>query len=169
MPLNIKRARRTVPFYPDAAVAAEIEAASDAVVAAKNAAANDGDARLASKSRAAVREAEKAFEDAKARGDATVLDVELEAVSRKRWAEIEESHPPREGNANDEQFNLNWSSFLAEVLPESVRSVKHHDSGDVEEVTEDEWAEALDEMSDGQYTNLGVAVLALNRDRTRPF
>lgn len=162
MPLNIKRARKVIQFYPDGAVAAEIEAASDAVVEAKKAASD----RLASK---AVREAEKAFDDAKARGASSVLDVELEALSRKRWAEVEENNKPREDDKVDEQFRINWDTFLAEALPESVKSVKHRESGEPEEVTGDEWVAALDEISDGQYTSLALAVLGINRDGSRPF
>ncbi|MFE5309699.1 hypothetical protein [Isoptericola sp. NPDC056605] len=162
MPLNIKRARRVIPFYPDSAVAAEIEAASDALVAAKKAA---GD-RLASK---AVREAQTTFDDATKRGQSSVLDIELEALSRKRWAEIEESNRPREDDKVDEGYSLNWDTFLAEALPESVRSVKEHASGDAVEVSAAEWVEALDEISDGQYTTLALNIIRLNRDGSRPF
>lgn len=162
MPLNIKRARRVVQFYPDSAVAAEIEAAFDAVVEAKKAA---GD-RLASR---AVRDAEKALEDAKTRGAATVLDIELEALPRKRFVEVEENHPPRDGSKADENFTINWDTFLAEALPESVQSVKERSTGEVVEVTAKEWAAALEEIADGQYTTLALAVLQLNRNSNRPF
>jgi len=162
MPLNIKRARRTIPFYPDSAVAAEIEAASDVLVAAKKSA---GD-RLASK---AVREAQTAFDEATERGTSSVLDVELEALSRKRFAEVVANHPPREGDKTDEHYSLNWDAFLSEALPESVKSVKERATGAVVEVSAAEWVEALDEISDGQYTTLALTILDLNRNGSRPF
>jgi hypothetical protein len=161
MALQIKRARKVIAFYPDQAVALEVEAAQKALDAAKEA--QQG---LASK---AVSSASKALDTVKATAAASVLDVELEARPRKRWAEIEEAHQPRKDDKVDETFSINWDTFLAEVLPESVISVRSRESGEPVEVTAEEWVAALDEISDGQYQTLAMALLQLNRSSANPF
>ena len=163
MPLNIKRARKTIAFYEDRAIGEQVTAAQKALAEAKS----DPDARLANK---AVRDAEKALAEAKAAAEATVLDVTLEALPRKRWAEAEESHPPREGNDSDETFHVNTGTFFHEVLPLSVVEVKHRATGELRtDITPEDWAAALDEIDDGQYSVIAFAVLGLNRQTANPF
>lgn len=161
MALQIKRARKVVAFYPDQAVALEVESAQKALDAAE-----DASQSLASK---AVREATKALESVKESAAASVLDVELEARPRKRWAEIEEAHPPRKDDKVDEAFTIQWDDFLAEALPESVVAVRSRATGEVVEVTPEEWVAALDEISDGQYQSLAMTLLQLNRSAANPF
>jgi hypothetical protein len=174
--LNIKRARTVVAFYPDMAVAAEVEAAEEQLRAAtaalddaKEAARTEGSTKVAA-ARKAVTAAQATYDEVKARADATVLDVTLEAVSRKQWAEVEENHPPRDGDDTDKSVGVNVGSFLAEVLPESVAEVKERGTGERIAVSADDWREAVDEISDGQYQVLLLAILGLNRGAARhPF
>jgi hypothetical protein len=161
MALQIKRARKVVDFYPDQAVALEVEAAQKALATAEEATQT-----LASK---AVSAAKKALESVKASASESVLEIELEARPRKRWAEIEEAHPPRKDDKVDDAFTIGWDTFLAEVLPESVVAVRNRESGEAVEVASEEWAGVLDEISDGQYQTLAMAVLQLNRSSANPF
>lgn len=163
MALNIKRARVTIPFYEDRAIGERVTAAQAALAEAKAKAS----AQLASK---AVREAEKNLDTVRAEALETVLDITLEALPRKRWAEAEESNPPRDGNGPDETFGLNTATILREVLPLSVVEVKQRATGDLRtDITAEDWVEALDEIDDGQYSALFLAVNNLNRTAANPF
>lgn len=167
MALNIKRPRKTIAFYEDRAIGEQITAAQRALDEAQQA--QEGpDARLTSKSPTAA--AEKALAAAKAAAEATVLDVTLEALPRKKWAEAEESHPPREGKSQDEAFSVNVATFFHEVLPKSVVEVKQRSTGELRtDITPEDWADALDEIDDGQYSRLALAILGLNRTAANPF
>lgn len=165
MALNIKRARKTVPFYEDRAIGEQVTAAQAALDEAQ---AIDGkDARLAS--RGPVKE-RKHLAEVTAAAEATVLDVTLEALPRKRWAEAEESHPPREGKSQDEAFSVNMDTFFHEVLPLSVVEVKQRSNGELRtDIAPEDWKAALDEIDDGQYSRLALAILGLNRQAANPF
>lgn len=163
MALNIKRARKTIAFYEDRAIGEQVTAAQKAVDEAKG----GSDQRLASK---AVREAEKALADVTAAAEGTILDLTLEALPRKRWAEAEESHPPRDGKSQDETFSVNVDTFFHEVLPLSVVEVKQRATGELRtDITPEEWSSALDEIDDAQYSRIAVTILALNRTAADPF
>lgn len=162
MALQIKRARKVVDFYPDQAVALEVEAAQKALDEAV------GTDRRLNPSKA-EREAQKALDEVKASAAGSVLEIELEALPRKRWAEVEEAHPERKGDKVDEAYSINWDTFLAEVLPKSVVAVRARESREPVEVLPEEWVGVLDEISDGQYQLLAMAVLALNRSSANPF
>ena len=176
MSLNIKRARTTVAFYPDMAIASEVEAAQTELDAAKaaldditNATKTIASTKVTA-AKKAVETAQAAYDTIKAAAESTVLDVTLEAVSRKRFAEAEENHPPREDDEDDAQLRVNVDTFLADVLPESVVEVKERVSGERIAVSADEWREACDEISDGQYQLLLLTICGLNRGAARhPF
>lgn len=182
MALNIKRARKTIPFYENRGIGEQVTAAQaaldeaqQAVEDAKRAASQPGpDARLTSKAASAPEKAltaaKKALADMTAAAEATVLDVTLEALPRKRWAEAEESHPPREGKSQDEAFSVNMDTFFHEVLPLSVAEVKQRSTGELRtDITPEDWKAALDEIDDGQYSRLALAILGLNRQAANPF
>lgn len=158
---KITRPRRAVSFYPDLALAAQIEAAERDLDAARK-------KRVAENS-AAVRKATKTVADLKASAAATVLEVELQALPRKKWAEIQESNPPRSDKATDKAFQINWETFVAEAWPQCVAAVRYRDSGEEVEVTTEEWGPVLEEISDGTYQVFGMALLELNRGSSDPF
>jgi hypothetical protein len=163
VPLNIKRPRKQVAFYEDRAAGMLVTAAEKDLAEVRKKYAD----RLASK---AVRDAEKALEQAKAAAAETVLDLTLEALPKKVWAEAEEACPPREGDTSDKAFNVNVDTFLAEVLGKSVVEVRQRGTGELRtDVTAEDWAEATSEMDDGQYSALLLAILELNRNATNPF
>lgn len=159
---KIKRRRAIVALYPDEAIALEVEAAEEAVEAAKAA---KGD-RMASK---ALREAEKARDEVRARAEATVLEVELQALPRKDFAELFEGHPPRDGMQLDQRFGINWNTFLGEALPKSVAAVRTRSTGEPVEVAASEWGDVVEEITEGQYQTLTLSLLALNKDPANPF
>jgi hypothetical protein len=174
MPLNIKRRRETIAFYPDLAIAQDVEAAETALDEAKAKVEDATGTTLASRAltdaKKAVTAAQAAYDEVKARADATVLDITLEALPRKRWAEAEENNPPRDGDKTDATFSVNIDTFLAEVLPESVAEVKERATGERLAITADEWRDVLDDISDGQYQVLLFATLNLNRGASsHPF
>lgn len=163
MALNIKRARKTIPFYEDRAIGEQVTAAQRALLELKTA----PDARLASKK---VRDAEKHLEEVQQEARATVLDITLEALSRKQWAEAEEANPPRKDNDTDATFHLNTGTILHEVLPLSVVEVKQRSTGEVRtDIGPEDWKAALDEIDDGQYSTLFLTINDLNRGSANPF
>ena len=183
MALNIKRNRKQVPFYEDRAAGMQVSAAEKVLDEAKVAAAeaekakSGPDARLTSKTgpaaeRAvkAVTAAEKALAEAKAAAAATVLDLTLEALPKKVWAEAEEACPARPGDTTDKFYNLNVDTFLAEVLGKSVVEVRQRGTGELRtDVTAQDWTEATVEMDDGSYSALFLAIIDLNRNAANPF
>jgi hypothetical protein len=176
MSLNIKRARTTVIFYPDMSLAQDVEAAERTLAEAEATleVAKGSTRTLASKAvstaQDAVVAAQKALDDTRAAANATALDIVLEAVSHKRMAEAEENHPVREDDEDDAMFSVNYDTFLPELLPESVVEVKEHVSGERVSVTADEWREVCDEITDGQWRTLTLAILSLNRgSKKAPF
>ena len=165
MPLNIKRPRKKVPFYEDRAAGMQVTAAQKALDEAQ--AADDRDRRMSSKGPAKER---KHLEEVTAAAEATVLDLTLEALPRKRWAEALEAHPARPGDASDKAFNLNIDTFLAEVLGESVVEARQRGTGELRtDVTPADWTGAVAELDDGQYSALLLAILDLNRSAANPF
>lgn len=163
MPLNIKRPRKQVAFYEDRAAGMQVAAAQDVLDEAKKKYAD----RMASK---AVKDAERALEEAKTAASATVLDLTLEALPKKVWAEAEEACPPRPGELDDKAFNVNVDTFLAEVLGKSVVEVRQRGTGELRtDVTAEDWAGAVAEIDDGQYSTLLLAILDLNRSGANPF
>lgn len=161
---TIKRPRRIVPFHPDLAVAVQLEAAQDLLAQARKKYRN-------SENSPAVRKAAKKVADLEEVAASTVLEVELEALPRKRWAELEASHPPRTGDSRsiDKTLRINWDSFVAEAWPLCVAQVRRRDSGEVIDVPAAEWGPVLEEISDGTYQVFGMALLELNRGSSDPF
>lgn len=96
------------------------------------------------------------------------IEFELQALSKKRFAEIEAAHPPREGNDQDKALGLNLSTgpdaIIAEMGPEgsSIVSVTGAD-GEPIDFTGADWQSEADGMSNGQWQNFAMAVLRLNR------
>ncbi|GAB3166602.1 hypothetical protein GCM10027059_25800 [Myceligenerans halotolerans] len=159
---KIKRARRLVAFYPDLAVAAQIETAESELAAARK-------KYRASENSTAVRKATKVVAELKEAAAATVLEVELEALRRKEWAELEASNPPRTDKTADKAFRINWDTFVAEAWPKCVIAVRYRDSHEPVEVAATEWGPVLEEISDGTYQVFGMALLELNRGSSDPF
>lgn len=64
----------------------------------------------------AVLERDLFAEEAEERG----VSVVLHQVGRKEWRRLKNAHPPRDGNAEDEQFDCNVDSLPDEGMPKSI-------------------------------------------------
>jgi len=156
MALKIKRARKTVPLVTDLSLAAEHERAVQALQDAQRDAKKDERENSPAVKAAAARvvELEQAMR-------AETVFVELEAWNRKRWAEFEEAHPPKDGNETDEAFGVDLNA-LDDAIEQMIVAAMDHEDAPVE-FTADTWAEVKDEISQGQWEPFALAVLALNR------
>lgn len=92
------------------------------------------------------------------------IEFELQALPKKRFAEIEAAHPPRDGNDQDKALGLNLATGPDAVIsePGSIISVTGSD-GEPIDFTGADWESEADGMSNGQWQNFALAVLRLNR------
>jgi hypothetical protein len=165
MPLNIQRNRKTISFYEDRSIGEQVTAAELALAEAKGG--TGADKRLASK---AVREAQNRLDEVKGLAEATVLEVTLTALKRKEWNETEDRHPPREGKDTDKLYGVNIDTLFHEVLPKSVLEVRQKATGEVRtDITPEDWIEALDEIDEGQFSVIALAILQVNRNTENSF
>ena len=163
MSLTVSRPRRTVEFCTNLNLKAEHEDALRAL----------GDAQRREKvdPREASTEVREAAEKIRAieeqmRGHTVVFT--LEAWPRKRWAEFEETHPPREGREDDKTYGLDLSA-LDDAIAGSIVAVRSLAGEDVDFDAAD-WAGLADEMTDGQWQDFAVALLNVNRGvKAAPF
>lgn len=166
MPLNIQRNRKTIQFYEDRSIGEQVTAAELALAEAK-AGGQNSDKRMASK---AVREAQARLDEITDIASATVLDVTLTALKRKEWNETEDRHPPREGKDTDKLYGVNIDTLFHEVLPKSVLEVRQKATGEVRtDITEQDWVDALDEIDEGQFSVIALAILQVNRNTENSF
>lgn len=174
---TVKLARKTVELYPDMQVSDEVDAALDAVEEAKKAAAQEAEApgrQLASKALSAahkaVTAAEKALAEIQERAKSSVLEVVIDQMAKKTWREFQAAHPPREGDKIDNDYNINWDSFVGAYLEQVPPPVRWQQSAEPVEVIPSEWAAWVETISDPEYQKLAFAILELNRRvAVRPF
>lgn len=93
---------------------------------------------------------------------ASTVIVTTRALTRKRWAELVEAHPPRDENKDDEAFGVNVSTFVDAAMAESIESVTRADSGEAVDFTGTDWPEAADEMSNAQWNDFARDLFRLN-------
>ncbi|AEI11814.1 hypothetical protein [Cellulomonas gilvus] len=161
--LTIKRAEKAIDFCTDLALTArheQLDAELGDVRKKRQTLASHSEAELV----AQLRDLERQM------AESTVVFV-LRALSNKRWAEHEAAHPPRKGDAADEAYSVNLSTFVDAVMPESIVSVTHkHDGSPVDFDPATDWMSLADEMSNAQFQVFALALLALNRGVTAaPF
>ncbi|MCL1871000.1 MAG: hypothetical protein FWF90_11385 [Promicromonosporaceae bacterium] len=120
---------------------------------------------------AAVVDARAHVRDLEAQALGSLLVFTIRALPRKRLTELEEEHPPREGNKNDEFTGVNLSTFIDAVLsePGAIVSVTHKTNGEAEPFDGPaEWMALADEMSNGQWEAFVTPVLTVNRGTVSP-
>ena len=174
---TVKLARKTVELYPDMQVSDEVDAALDALDAAKKAAVQEAEApgrQLASKAltaaNKAVTTAEKTLAEVQERAKVSVLEVVMDQMPKKEWREFQTAHAPREGDKVDADWTINWDAFVGAYLAKMSPQVRWQQSGDPVEVIPSEWATWVETISDPEYQKLAFAILELNRKvATRPF
>lgn len=98
----------------------------------------------------------------KAERDAFVNDakqravvVELRHVGRKKWRELVDAHPPREGNENDAAVGVNEFELMEALVPASIHKPEFDSDRDRDDF--------LDSLSDAQFELLYMTAFMLNR------
>ena len=162
MGITIKRARRAVQLCTDLAAYAEYDRA---VAALDEAQKRDGQTIKPSD---ATRIAATLVQDIEDRMQAATLTFEVEAHRRDAWEAFEAAHPAREGDEVDGRFGIDLSA-LDEMIAASIVAVTDHDGESVEFAAGD-WSELADEISQAQWQDFALAVLAVNRGvKAAPF
>ncbi|HCS2945744.1 TPA: hypothetical protein OQU49_004349 [Shigella flexneri] len=161
MSLTIKRARKSVPLCTNLALKSEHDRAVAAFEDAKSAAARDS-RETSTTERDAALEVFRLEQEMKKH----TVQVELEALPRKQWAEFEVSSPAREGNDTDKTYGLDLSKLDEAIMP-SIVGVTSADGETVPFEVKD-WPALADEMSQSQWEAFALATLGLNRGSTAP-
>jgi hypothetical protein len=85
---------------------------------------------------------------------AATYTFRLRALPKSKWRVLVAAYPPREGNENDTQIGVNRDDFMDALIKVSV----------VDPVmTEEQWAEFLETITDRQYSDLTDEAWFLNR------
>lgn len=155
--LGITRPTGAVKLYRDQALYQEWEAAQQ-----------DLSADPTKDDRETGRPLAKKVSDLEARMNQTALTFHVQALPRKRFAELELEHPPRDGVPGDEDFGVNVETFFDAVMmePGSLISVTDAEGNSVEFSAQTDWSEAADEMANGQWTLFALELFQVNRGRT---
>lgn len=164
MSITLTRATKVVPLCVNLDLKGEHDRAVQALADAKNEAARD-----ARENSTLVRDAAQAVVDLEQQMRDHTLLFTLQARPRKEWAEFVAGHPPRPGNEYDKSLDLDVSA-LDEVIQQSIIKVESRAGESLAFDGPAEWQRLADDMSDGQWTEFALAILAVNRGSTRvPF
>jgi hypothetical protein len=156
MPIAFKRATKTFELCTDMTVQAEWEQAQRDLQAAV--AASDG---RQSVTRSQLARQVKELEELMA--SATIVFT-FQALARKAFAEILDRHPVREDEDADKHFGVNVDTILPDLLAASFVSAAWKGSGDdVVEMSVTNYRDMVDELTDGQYSELLLTLVKLNR------
>jgi len=169
MAITVKRPEGVVEFCTDMALRADWEAATSTLEQARKNDTDNGDRRMSDVD--PVTELAHEVQQIEATMREASLKFVLQALSRRRWQELGEEHPPRDENRQDAAMGVNVSTFFDAVAAESITSVTHLGSGKpVEFDPKTEWIALADEMTDGQYKVFCDEMLRINRAVTQvPF
>lgn len=166
--VSIKRPETTVDLWEDADLHAEWQAASETLTRLRRE--HEADRRETGDA-PAVQEAATRVVDLEKRALNGLLSFRLRALPRVRFAELQEEHPPREGDKNDEFTGVNLSTFIDAVMvePGTVAGVTRKATGEAVDFdgTKD-WMALADEMSDGQWQAFVQPLLTVNRGQVAP-
>lgn len=164
----VKRPEKGVEFCTDLGLQAEWESASaDLARAVKE---SGADARETGEPKR-VRDLKKRVRDLETAMLDSVVVFTLRALPRKRWAELEAAHPPREGHEDDKQYGVNVGTFIDAVMvePGALVSVTSKVTGDpIDFTAASDWGPLADEMSNAQWEQFAVPVLLVNRGTVTP-
>lgn len=165
--VTINRPETTVELCTDATLQAAWEQASSALAIAQQDAVKDQRETGEPK---ALRDAKKAVRDIEAAMHAHMLVFTLRALPRKRFAEIEAEHTPREGDAADEKYGLNLATGIDALFsePGTIAKVHWKATGETEPFDPADWTALADDMSQGQFEPFALAVLGVNRGQVMP-
>lgn len=163
--LGTKRGRDTVEFWADPTQLADYAAALSELAEVTET--EKRDPRMSGSKRPA---AEKKVREIAKRAEADVIVFTIEALPRKRWAELQAEHPARKDNELDEQFGANAETFVDAVLsePGAIVSVVRKTTGEAVDFTAADWAAESADMSAGQWEPFARSVLLLNESNPSP-
>lgn len=82
------------------------------------------------------------------------VTITLRSVGRKKWRELVEANPPREGDEDDQKAGVNLDAFPEALVPACI-------SGPT--LTEGELADLLDALTPAQFDLLAVAAWTLHK------
>lgn len=165
MGITVKRPEKIVEFCTDLDLQADWEEAGAALRSTREK--ELADARMTGESKAS-RALKGKIRGLEARMQEETLLFRFRALPRKRWVELEESHPPRDDRDDDRAFGVNLSTFVDAVImePGSLVSVTNKATGaTVEFDPGSEWMQLADDMSDAQWDVFSVAVYNVNQGR----
>lgn len=163
MSLTVTRPTRTVEFCTNLDLQAAHEDALRVMVDAEREQRMDP-----RESSTAVRDAAEKVTALEEQMRAHTVVFTLQAWPRKRWAEFEETHPPRKDDETDRTLGIDVSA-LDEAIAGAIVSVKSLDGKDVAFDAAD-WPALADEMTSGQWQDFALAVLNANRGvKAAPF
>lgn len=177
MSITVTRPEKTVRFCTNLALKAEHESALAALAEAQQDAAKD----VREVPPQAVTAAAQRVQDIEAQMRDHTVEFTLRGWPRKRWAEFEETHKPRNGNDLDKSFGIDLSSLddaLAAVgephaphkWPRTIVAVTARDGAEVPFDPATEWVPLADEMTNGQYEEFILALLNVQRGvKAAPF
>jgi hypothetical protein len=164
MTIKVNRPEGTVNFCTDLAIRGEWEDAVENLERVRQK--EDSQRQLTD-----VADAARAVQTLEARMRASTLRFRLRGLPRKRWQELGEEHPPRDGNSQDQAMGVNTSTFFDAVLQEKgvIFGVNKADTDEVVDFDATaEWNQLADDMTDGQWKEFADEVLRLNRAVTTP-
>jgi hypothetical protein len=95
----------------------------------------------------------------------------LRALPHKKWAELEEAHPPRQDDDEDKGIGVNAATFFDAALPLSIVGVARKSDGEpIEFDAATDWTPLAEEISNAQYNTFALSLLQVNRGVTgAPF
>ena len=101
------------------------------------------------------------IEELEAQMQESTYDFRLRALSRTAWHALLAEHQPRPGEDADKNIGVNTATFFASMIRACL--VKP-------ELTEEQWAQLLEKITDRQFDSLSDAAWRLNRrDVAVPF
>lgn len=101
----------------------------------------------------AASEAEREADEFAAEAEARGVEITLRALGRRRWPELLEAHPPREGNDADKRSGANLKTLPDVLVPESIVEPQ---------MSPGEKTDFLDGLSFGQWDYLALEAWNLN-------
>lgn len=163
--LGTKRGRDTVDFWTDPTLLEEYTTALNELAGAQEAAKRDS--RLVNTKLPA---AQKKVKEIAKRAEADMVVFTIQALPRKRWAELQAEFPARKDNELDEQFGANAEDLVDAVLSEPgvILSVTNKATGEAVDFTAEDWRAESAELSHGQWEPFARSVLLLNNGNPTP-
>jgi hypothetical protein len=163
MALSIKRPERTVTVCLDGSLVAEYER--------ENAKLEDAqkrvllDERMVDPTKGLAQKVIGLHEQARK----SSVDFVIRGLKRGDWQKFVDAHPARKDNEQDDTYGFNTETLFDAVLssedPASIVAVTKTETGEAEEFAPTDWAAFADDLTNNQYMQFQLAVLAVNNGK----